>query len=87
MHPIQEIRKAGNLSQAALAKELNVTQSTISQYERGQIRPDVVHALRLLDIAQRLKLRIRMEDMYMPRLDATLAHPEPKEATQEPSHV
>jgi len=66
MHPIQEIRKAASLSQAALASELSVTQSTISQYERGEIRPDVSRALRLLEIAKGLKLHIRLEDIYRP---------------------
>jgi transcriptional regulator with XRE-family HTH domain len=80
MHPIQEIRKAASLSQAALARELSVTQSTISQYERGEIRPDVSRALRLLEIAKGLKLHIRLEDIYRPT-------PELASSEQEGTHA
>jgi putative transcriptional regulator len=80
MHPIQEIRQAGSLSQAALAKELGVTQPTISQYERGEIRPDVSRAMRLLEIAKGLRLHIRLEDIYRPTPELATPASELKEA-------
>lgn len=80
MNAIQDLRKAAGLSQAALARELSVTQSTISQYERGEIRPDVSRALRLLEIAKGLKLRIALEDIYRPA-------PELATPTQEAEHA
>lgn len=64
MSPIQDIRKASGLSQAALAKALAVTQSTISQYERGEIRPDIDKAIMLVSIGKKHGKRYRLEDLY-----------------------
>jgi len=68
MSPIQDIRKASGLSQAALAKLLAVTQSTISQYERGEIRPDIAKAIQLVSLGKRHGRRYRIEDLYQPEL-------------------
>jgi len=71
MNPIQEIRKAAGLSQVALAQMLDVTQSTVSQYERGEIRPEIPKALKLIALGKKHGQRFRLEDLY---------RPEPKEA-------
>lgn len=68
MNPIQDIRKASGLSQAALAKVLAVTQSTISQYERGEIRPDITKAIKLVSLGKKHGRRYRIEDLYSPDL-------------------
>ena len=72
MNPIQDIRKAAGLSQEALAKALSVTQSAISQYERGETRPDIAKAIKLVSIGKKNGKRYKVEDLY-----ATT----PKEAT------
>lgn len=38
---LQQLRNDANLSQAALAKELNTTQRRISYLETGKIQPDL----------------------------------------------
>ena len=64
MNPIQEIRKASGLSQYELAKALDVTQSTVSQYERGEIRPEISKAIKLVALGKKNGKRFRLEDLY-----------------------
>ena len=41
MERIRELRDEKRLSQARLAKEMGVTQQTISDYEKGRIEPSI----------------------------------------------
>ena len=64
MKPISRIRSRLNLSQAALASGIGVTQGNISHYERGQtIPPDV--ARRLIEFAKTLGVFLTFDDIYL----------------------
>jgi transcriptional regulator with XRE-family HTH domain len=47
MNPIYKYRKANNLTQEALARELGLTKATISRYESGDRKPSVKHIVRI----------------------------------------
>ena len=47
---IKELRTMMDLSQDDLARKLDVTKQTVSQYERGIRRPDMDSAIALADI-------------------------------------
>lgn len=64
MSLIQEIRKTAGMSQAAFADSIGVTQSSVSQYERGVIRLDVDRAQKVIDLAKRHGRKISLGDLY-----------------------
>lgn len=81
MNPIRRIRKAAGLSQAQLAATLKVSQSAISQYERGAIQPGIKQAKRLIALAADSGLSVSLDQVYeFP--EASRAPP-----TQEPAHA
>jgi putative transcriptional regulator len=57
---IQNLRERENVSQAVLAKHLNVTSGLISQWERGERRPSGP-ALTLLSLIKRKGLQVLAE--------------------------
>lgn len=59
MSKLEEKRKEKGLSQAALAKELNVDQSTVCLWEKGKTFPRVDVAIRLAEM-----LGCSLEDIY-----------------------
>ena len=50
VNKIKEFRKNKRISQSDIAKIMEVTQNTVSQWETGERMPGVVQALRLADI-------------------------------------
>lgn len=81
MNSIRRIRKAAGLSQAQLAATLKVSQSAISQYERGAIQPGIKQAKRLVELAADSGLSVSLDQVYeFP--EASRAPP-----TQELSHA
>lgn len=46
---IQELRKARNMSQVDLAKELNVTKQSVSNWENSNIQPSIDMLVRLAE--------------------------------------
>ncbi|KVP76895.1 hypothetical protein WJ94_15905 [Burkholderia ubonensis] len=73
MNAIATIRKSLGLSQAALAKGLDLGQSAISQFERGECEPTPVVARRLIQFAKERGLAVSFEMIYgdaeLPPLD------------------
>ncbi|MDF3939608.1 helix-turn-helix transcriptional regulator [Achromobacter xylosoxidans] len=81
MNSIRRIRKAAGLSQAQLAATLKVSQSAISQYERGAIQPGIKQAKRLVALAADSGLSVSLDQVYeLP--EASRAPP-----TQESAHA
>lgn len=64
MNAIASIRKSLGLSQAALAKGLDLGQSAISQFERGECEPTVAVARRLIKFAKEHGLEVTFETIY-----------------------
>lgn len=60
---IKKIRKALCLSQAEISRELNVTRSTISCYERGVRRPSYATIRKIIALAKKNNLTIELEDI------------------------
>lgn len=81
MNPIRLVRKAAGLSQAQLAAKLKVSQSAISQYERGAIQPGIKQAKRLVALAADSGLSVSLDQVYE-QPEASRAPPH-----QEPSHA
>lgn len=81
MNSIRHIRKAAALSQAQLAVVLEVSQSAISQYERGAIQPGIKQAKRLVALAADSGLSVSLDQVYE-QPEASRAPP-----IQEPSHA
>lgn len=50
MMTLQEIRQNNHLTQAELGKRVNCKQVTISQYENGQRKPDIVTLQKLASV-------------------------------------
>ena len=81
MNPIRLIRKTAGLSQMQLAAMLEVSQSAISQYERGAIQPSIKQAKCLVALAADAGLSISLDQVY--ELPGTVqAAP-----AQEPAHA
>ncbi|MFW2396573.1 helix-turn-helix domain-containing protein [Burkholderia pseudomallei] len=64
MNAIASIRKSLGLSQAALAKGLDLGQSAISQFERGECEPTVAVARRLIQFAKSHGVIVTFETIY-----------------------
>ena len=52
MNRIKELRQSNGLSQAELAKKINVHQTAISQWEKGRTNPDVSAVVILADVLE-----------------------------------
>lgn len=52
MNRIREFRKKKKISQAEVAKKMNLNQHTISQGETGERIPNVMKALKLAEILE-----------------------------------
>lgn len=52
MNRIREFRKKKKISQAEVAKKMNLNQHTISQWETGERIPNVMKALKLAEILE-----------------------------------
>ena len=52
MNKLKELRKAKNYSQISLANELGVTQGAVSQWERGESRPNTENLIELSRVLQ-----------------------------------
>lgn len=50
MTTIRELRKAAGLTQAKFAEAMGVTQSTVSQWESGQVLPDTAKIPKLAKV-------------------------------------
>lgn len=59
MNKIKEFRKNKKLSQSDLANIMKVKQNTISQWETGERKPNVIQALKLAEI-----LETTVESLY-----------------------
>lgn len=81
MNPIRLVRKAAGLSQAQLAAKLKVSQSAVSQYERGAIQPGIKQAKRLVALAADSGLSVSLDQVYE-QPEAPRAPP-----IEEPSHA
>lgn len=77
-NPVKTIRLAAGLSQIELANKLEITQSAISQFERGKARPQFEVAVRLLKIGAKHKKKMLIEDFYR---ELALFQPTPKESS------
>lgn len=65
MNLIYEIRKASGMSQTAFAQRLNVSQSAVSQYERGDIVPDIKRGMKIVAIGRQFRVKARVEDICL----------------------
>lgn len=64
MTTISKLRESMGLNQDGLAKALGITQSAVSQIERGETKPRVELALRLVSLAKQYAQVITLEDIY-----------------------
>lgn len=64
MNAITSIRKSLGLSQAALGAALNLSQSAISQFEKGICEPTPDVARKLISLAQQNGLDINFDSIY-----------------------
>ncbi|MNY22670.1 helix-turn-helix protein [compost metagenome] len=64
MNPIKSIRLKLGLTQAELAAALDVSQSLVSQYERGNPEMPPATARRLIQFAQTKGKRFTFNDIY-----------------------
>lgn len=66
MNPILQLRKRLNVSQAELGAELGVTQSAVSQFEKGSAVPSPDTVKRLIDFAKRRGVDVSFDSIYAP---------------------
>jgi len=52
---IKEIRNQLGLTQEEMAREMNVTAFTIRRWEKGAVKPQLVHRLRLTSLTRKAK--------------------------------
>lgn len=74
MHPIQRLRTERlKLTQKQFASELSLTQSSVSQYERGDCSPSVAVLRRMVALARANQVEVSMDDLIgepMPPISA-----------------
>lgn len=63
MNPFKKMRKKANLTQAAVAEKLNITQSAVSQWELGSAMPQP-------------KMLPKIAKLYKCRIEDLLKEPE-----------
>jgi transcriptional regulator with XRE-family HTH domain len=64
MHPIQQLRTERlKLTQKQFAAELQLTQSSVSQYERGDCSPSVAVLRRMVALARANQVEVSMDDL------------------------
>ncbi|MFM0243820.1 helix-turn-helix domain-containing protein [Paraburkholderia sediminicola] len=66
MSPILQLRKRLKVSQADLGAALGVTQSAISQYEKGTSVPSPEIVRRLIEFAKTAGIEVSFESIYAP---------------------
>lgn len=66
MNPIFQLRKRLKVSQAELGTALEVTQSAVSQYEKGTTVPSPEVVKRLIDFAKKRGVDVSFETIYAP---------------------
>ena len=81
MNPIKSIRARLSLTQAELAKALEMSQGNVAFYERGQTVPPHV-ARRLILFARGLGCDVGYEDVYGVLDGAEIVREQPQELTQ-----
>lgn len=64
MNRIKEYRQKINLTQAALAVELECEQSTVSNYENEIRSPDIPTAKKLISIFRRYGIEAEFNDLF-----------------------
>ena len=50
MSKIRQLRESRGMTQQGLADAVGVTQATVSDWENGKIKPDLVRAVKLADL-------------------------------------
>ena len=50
MSKIRQLRDARGMTQQTLAEAVGVTQATVSDWENGKMKPDLVRAVKLADL-------------------------------------
>ena len=70
---IKIVRKKLNLPQWKFAQRLKVTQSALSHYEGGR-EPPVPVAYEVINAAQEIGVKIKLEDIYPPLHRLTNKH-------------
>lgn len=66
MNPILQLRKRLSVSQAELGAELGVTQSAVSQFEKGSAVPSPETVKRLIDFAKKRGVDVSFDSIYVP---------------------
>jgi transcriptional regulator with XRE-family HTH domain len=77
MHPIQRLRTERlKLTQKQFASELSLTQSSVSQYERGDCSPSVAVLRRMVALARANQVEVSMDELIgEPMLPISAASP------------
>jgi putative transcriptional regulator len=66
MNPILQLRQRLKISQAELGAELGVTQSAVSQFEKGSAVPSPETVQRLIDCAKKRGVDVSFDSIYAP---------------------
>ena len=66
MNPILHLRKRLEVSQAELGTAIGVTQSAISQYEKGTSIPSYETVRRLIEFAKTRGVEVSFDSIYAP---------------------
>jgi len=69
---ITKLRIKLGYTQASLAFELEVSQVTISRYEKGLREPSVETANKLLNLARKKGFNLHLEDIFYENIDKKL---------------
>ncbi|CAB3784532.1 helix-turn-helix domain-containing protein [Pararobbsia alpina] len=84
MNPILRIRKRLKVSQTELGAALKVTQSAISQYEKGEIVPNPEVVRKLVEFARSKGLDVSFDSIYAPTGNGKLDRMISSDDTQPP---
>lgn len=68
MNPILEIRKQLDVSQSELAAAIGVTQSAVSQFEKGLATPSPDTVKKLINFAKTKGIDVSFDSIYAPTL-------------------
>jgi putative transcriptional regulator len=73
MSNLKQVREKAQVTQAALADEVGITQGAIAHYENGRRKPGLAEARQIVAALNKLGAKCRLDDVFPPMIPKQVA--------------